>query len=98
MAKTSTAPATNAGANGGKNDAPTQVTFLEAIKQAMYEEMERDPSVVVIGEDGGVYGGAVKTGEGLLAKLGWERVIATPISERAIIGAACGMSYLGLRP
>src|SRR6204780_1997118 len=95
MAKTSIAPATNA---GGKGDAPNQVTFLEAIKQAMYEEMERDPSVVVIGEDVGVYGGAFKTSEGLLAKFGWERVIDTPISESAIIGAACGMSYLGLRP
>src|SRR6201995_293294 len=101
MAKTSTAPATNAAASAAKgngNDAPTQVTFLEAIKQAMYEEMERDPSVVVIGEDVGVYGGAFKTSEGLLAKFGWERVIDTPISESAIIGAACGMSYLGLRP
>src|ERR1700683_1053479 len=95
MAKASIAPATNA---GGKGDAPNQVTFLEAIKQAMYEEMERDPSVVVIGEDVGVYGGAFKTSEGLLAKFGWERVIDTPISESAIIGAACGMSYLGLRP
>ncbi len=75
-----------------------QVTFLEAIKQAMYEEMERDPSVVLIGEDVGVYGGAFKTSEGLLAKFGWERVIDTPISESAIVGAACGMSYLGLRP
>src|ERR1700739_1131809 len=102
MAKTSTAPATKSAnvANGGKGDAnaPTQVTFLEAIKQAMYEEMERDPSVVVIGEDVGVYGGAFNTSEGLLAKFGWERVIDTPISESAIIGAACGMSYLGLRP
>ncbi len=75
-----------------------QVTFLDAIKQAMYEEMERDPSVVLLGEDVGVYGGAFKTSEGLLAKFGWERVIDTPISESAIIGAACGMSYLGLRP
>src|ERR1700723_1919356 len=100
MAKTSTAPATKSAsaANGKGSDAPTQVTFLEAIKQAMYEEMERDPSVVVIGEDVGVYGGAFKTSEGLLAKFGWERVIDTPISESAIIGAACGMSYLGLRP
>ena len=96
MAKTSTAPATKTG-NGDAN-ASTQITFLEAIKQAMYEEMERDPSVVVIGEDVGVYGGAFKTSEGLLAKFGWERVIDTPISESAIIGAACGMSYLGLRP
>ena len=74
------------------------VTFLEAIKQAMFEEMERDPAVVVIGEDVGVYGGAFKTSEGLLERFGWERVIDTPISESAIIGAACGMSYLGLRP
>ena len=76
----------------------TQVTFLEAIKQAMYEEMERDPAVVLIGEDIGVYGGAFKTSEGLLERFGWERAIDTPISESAIIGAACGMSYLGLRP
>jgi 2-oxoisovalerate dehydrogenase E1 component beta subunit len=78
--------------------AATQVTFLEAIKQAMYEEMERDPAVVLIGEDIGVYGGAFKTSEGLLEKFGWDRVIDTPISESAIVGAACGMSYLGLRP
>ena len=74
------------------------VTFLEAIKQAMFEEMERDPAVVLLGEDVGVYGGAFKTSEGLLERFGWERVMDTPISESAIIGAACGMSYLGLRP
>src|ERR1700739_3977919 len=74
------------------------ITFLEAIRQAMFEEMAADPSVVLIGEDVGVYGGAFKTSEGLLEKFGWERVIDTPISESAIIGAACGMSYLGLRP
>ena len=60
--------------------------------------MERDPAVVLLGEDVGVYGGAFKTSEGLLQRFGWERVIDTPISESAIIGAACGMSYLGLRP
>jgi len=75
-----------------------QITFLEAIRQAMFEEMAADPSVILIGEDVGVYGGAFKTSEGLLEKFGWERVIDTPISESAIIGAACGMSYLGLRP
>jgi 2-oxoisovalerate dehydrogenase E1 component beta subunit len=86
-----------ANTNGSKtNGGP--VTFLEAIKQAMFEEMDRDPAVVVIGEDVGVYGGAFKTSEGLLERFGWERVIDTPISESAIIGAACGMSYLGLRP
>src|SRR6202167_391678 len=91
MAKTSHSPATN-------GNASEPVTFLEAIKQAMFEEMQRDPAVVLIGEDVGVYGGAFKTSEGLLEKFGWERVIDTPISESAIIGAACGMSYMGLRP
>ena len=60
--------------------------------------MERDPAVVMIGEDIGVYGGAFKVTAGLLERFGWERVIDTPISETAIIGAAVGMSYQGLRP
>ena len=85
-------------ARNGQAAAGTQVTFLEAIKQAMFEEMERDPAVVLIGEDVGVYGGAFKTSEGLLERFGWERVIDTPISETAIVGAACGMSYLGPAP
>jgi 2-oxoisovalerate dehydrogenase E1 component beta subunit len=93
---------TNGAAHGdltsGGNPNVAPVTFLEAIKQAIFEEMERDPAVVLLGEDVGVYGGAFKTSEGLLERFGWERVIDTPISESAIIGAACGMSYLGLRP
>ena len=84
--------------NGRSGSEAPQITFLEAIRQAMFEEMQRDPAVILIGEDVGVYGGAFKTSEGLLEKFGWERVIDTPISESAIIGAACGMSYLGLRP
>jgi len=60
--------------------------------------MDRDPAVVALGEDIGVYGGAFKVTEGLLAKFGPERVIDAPIAETAIVGAACGMSYLGLRP
>ena len=74
------------------------ITMVDAIRQAMFEEMERDPAVVAIGEDIGVYGGAFKVTDGLLAKFGRERVIETPIAETAIIGAACGMSFLGLRP
>ncbi|MGH9638564.1 MAG: alpha-ketoacid dehydrogenase subunit beta [Candidatus Acidiferrales bacterium] len=74
------------------------VTMLEAIREALFEEFDRDPAVVALGEDIGVYGGAFKATEGLLAKFGPERVIDTPISETAIVGAACGMSYLGLRP
>jgi pyruvate/2-oxoglutarate/acetoin dehydrogenase E1 component len=72
--------------------------MLEAIRQALFEEMERDPAVVLLGEDVGVYGGAFKVTAGLLERFGWERVIDTPISETAIVGAAVGMSYLGLRP
>jgi 2-oxoisovalerate dehydrogenase E1 component beta subunit len=72
------------------------ITMLEAIRQAIFEEMDRDPAVVAIGEDIGVYGGAFKVTEGLLAKFGHERVIDAPIAETAIVGAACGMSYLGI--
>ena len=72
--------------------------MVEAIRQALFEEMDRDPAVIAIGEDIGVYGGAFKATEGLLARFGPERVIDTPISETGIVGAACGMSYLGLRP
>ena len=75
-----------------------KVTFLEAIRQALIEEMERDPAVLLIGQDIGVYGGAFKVTAGLLERFGWERVIDTPISETAIVGAAVGMSYMGLRP
>jgi len=75
-----------------------EVTLLEAIRQALFEEMERDPSVVLLGEDVGIYGGAFKVSAGLLERFGWERVIDTPISETAIVGAAVGMGYLGLRP
>jgi 2-oxoisovalerate dehydrogenase E1 component beta subunit len=75
-----------------------ETTYLEAIRQALFEEMDRDPAVVLIGEDVGVYGGAFKVSEGLLARFGWERVIDAPISESAIVGAAVGMGYAGLRP
>src|ERR1700681_4275776 len=75
-----------------------ETPYLEAIREALFEEMDRNPVVVLIGEDVGVYGGAFKVSEGLLAKFGWERVIETPISESAIVGAAVGMGYAGLRP
>ncbi|MFL6211172.1 MAG: alpha-ketoacid dehydrogenase subunit beta [Pyrinomonadaceae bacterium] len=73
-------------------------TFVEAIRQGLWEEMERDPAVFVIGEDVGTYGGAFKVTEGLLAEFGAERVIDTPISEAAIVGAACGAALMGLKP
>jgi 2-oxoisovalerate dehydrogenase E1 component beta subunit len=75
----------------------TEATYLEAIHQALAEEMERDPAVVLLGEDIGAYGGAFRVTAGLLERFGGERVIDTPISETAIVGAAVGMSYLGLR-
>src|ERR1043165_3905662 len=74
------------------------VTFVEAIRQGLWEEMERDPSVFLIGEDVGVYGGAFKVTDGLLDEFGEGRVIDTPISEAAIVGAACGAALLGMRP
>ncbi|HEX8709987.1 MAG TPA: alpha-ketoacid dehydrogenase subunit beta [Pyrinomonadaceae bacterium] len=73
-------------------------TFVEAIRQGIWEEMERDPSVFVIGEDVGAYGGAFKVTDGLLDEFGEGRVIDTPISEAAIVGAACGAALLGMRP
>ncbi|HEY0080999.1 MAG TPA: alpha-ketoacid dehydrogenase subunit beta [Pyrinomonadaceae bacterium] len=73
-------------------------TFVEAIRQGIWEEMERDPSVFVIGEDVGVYGGAFKVTDGLINEFGEERVIDTPISEAAIVGAACGAALMGMRP
>ena len=75
-----------------------ETTYLEAIRQALFEEMDRDPTVLLMGEDVGVYGGAFKVSAGLLERFGWERVIDTPISETGIVGAAVGMSYAGLRP
>jgi 2-oxoisovalerate dehydrogenase E1 component beta subunit len=75
-----------------------ETTYLEAIRQALFEEMDRDPAVVLLGEDVGVYGGAFKVSAGLLERFGWERVIDTPVSETAIVGAAVGMGYAGLRP
>src|SRR3954464_14272672 len=74
------------------------VTFVEAIRQGIWEEMERDPSVFLIGEDVGVYGGAFKVTDGLLDEFGEGRVIDTPISEAAIVGAACGAALMGMRP
>jgi len=75
-----------------------ETTYLEAIREALDEEMAADPSVVMLGEDIGVYGGAFGATQGLLARDGWERVVDTPISETGIVGAAIGMSYTGLRP
>src|SRR5512146_801691 len=76
----------------------TAITYLEAIRQGIWEEMERDPNVFCIGEDIGVYGGAFKVTAGMLDAFGERRVVDTPISESGIVGAAIGASLMGLRP
>jgi 2-oxoisovalerate dehydrogenase E1 component beta subunit len=73
-------------------------TYLEAIREGLWEEMERDPSVFCIGEDIGEYGGAFKVTAGLLEHFGARRVVDTPISEAAIVGASIGAGLMGLRP
>ncbi|MEA2236096.1 MAG: hypothetical protein QOC81_820 [Thermoanaerobaculia bacterium] len=73
-------------------------TYLDAIREAMIEEMRRDPTVFLIGEDVGSYGGAFKTSAGMIEEFGPGRVIDTPISEVAIVGAASGAALMGMRP
>lgn len=75
-----------------------ETTYLEAIREAMWEEMKTDESVFLLGEDIGVYGGAFKVTAGFLEEFGPERVIDTPISEAAIVGAAIGAAHMGLKP
>jgi 2-oxoisovalerate dehydrogenase E1 component beta subunit len=75
-----------------------EVTYLEALKQGLWEEMERDERVFLLGEDIGAYGGAFKVTDGFLERFGAKRVIDTPISEAAIVGAAAGAAHMGLRP
>jgi 2-oxoisovalerate dehydrogenase E1 component beta subunit len=74
------------------------MTYIEAISRAMWDEMEADPTVFLLGEDIGPYGGAFKATKGFLQHFGEKRVIDTPLSEAAIIGAATGAAVAGLRP
>jgi 2-oxoisovalerate dehydrogenase E1 component beta subunit len=76
----------------------SQTTYLEAIRQGIWDEMVRDERVFVLGEDIGLYGGAFKVTEGMMDRFGSDRVIDTPISESAIVGAAIGAAYMGMRP
>lgn len=75
-----------------------EITYLEAIREALFEEMARDENVFCLGEDIGKFGGAFKVTEGLLDKFGEARVIDSPISEIAIVGAAAGAGHMGMRP
>jgi 2-oxoisovalerate dehydrogenase E1 component beta subunit len=74
------------------------LTYLDAIRLAMFEEMQKDPRVFVLGQDVGAYGGAFRVTAGFLEAFGESRVIDTPISESAIVGAAIGAALMGMRP
>src|SRR5256886_4368819 len=93
-----TAKKRRAGCSPATDIGMSEVTYLEAIRAAMFEEMERDERVFLMGEDVGAYGGAFKTSAGLIDRFGPERVIDTPISEIAIVGAASGAALMGMRP
>jgi 2-oxoisovalerate dehydrogenase E1 component beta subunit len=73
-------------------------TYIDAIKEGIWEEMEKDDRVFILGEDVGIYGGAFKVTKGMLDHFGPTRVIDTPISESAIVGAAIGAALVGMRP
>ena len=76
----------------------SKTTYVEAIRQGIWEEMERDENVFVMGEDVGAYGGAFKITKGMMDRFGEMRVIDTPLSESAIVGAGTGAAIYGLRP
>jgi 2-oxoisovalerate dehydrogenase E1 component beta subunit len=75
-----------------------ELTFLQVISRGLWEEMEADKSVFLMGEDIGRYGGAFRVTEGFLDKFGPDRVIETPLAEEGFVGAAIGAAYTGLRP
>src|SRR5579883_3216124 len=72
-------------------------TFIEAIREALYQEMERDPSVIVLGEDVGE-GGVFRATEGFVDHFGRERVIDSPLAESSIVGVSIGAAVNGMRP
>ncbi len=75
-----------------------EITYLQAIRDALWEEMERDENIFLLGEDIGVYGGAFKVTEGFIEHFGPKRVLDTPMAETAITGAAIGAALMGMRP
>jgi 2-oxoisovalerate dehydrogenase E1 component beta subunit len=76
----------------------TLKTLIEAVNEALHEEMERDPSTIVLGEDVGVHGGVFRATDGLQKRFGADRVIDTPLAELSIVGVAIGAAMQGLRP
>src|SRR5260221_612607 len=74
------------------------LSFREALREAMSEEMERDPAIVLMGEEVGHYNGAYKVSEGMLERFGENRVVDTPIAETGFAGVGIGAAMAGLRP
>ena len=83
---------------GDRLYAVRELSYFEAIREALVEEMRRDPKVFVLGEDVGPYGGAFGVTQGLDEEFGEARVLDTPISESAIVGVSIGASLRGYRP
>ncbi|HUV28863.1 MAG TPA: alpha-ketoacid dehydrogenase subunit beta, partial [Anaerolineales bacterium] len=75
-----------------------EITYLEAVREAMVQEMRQDENVFLLGEDIGVYGGAFGVSKGMLEEFGPQRVLETPISEAGIAGTATGAALMGMRP
>ncbi len=80
------------------NNGRTEISYLEAVREALTQEMQRDPEVFLLGEDIGLYGGAFGVTGGMLEEFGPERIRDTPISEAGIAGAATGAALMGMRP
>lgn len=74
------------------------MTYLDALSAGLHEELVRDPNVYILGEDVGTYGGAFRVTKGFLDEFGPDRIVDMPISESAIVGAAIGSAFMGMRP
>ncbi len=98
MAKTAKKPAPQKPDHVRQTENGKPVTMLEAIREALWEELERDPTTFMFGEDIGVYGGAFKMTDKFVEYFGADRIIDTPISEAGFTGAAAGAAHMGRRP
>ena len=84
--------------SGGMEIKMRKIQYREALNEAMCEEMQRDSSVIIMGEDVGLYGGGFLVTDGLIEKFGEKRVLDTPVSETAFVGTAVGAAITGMRP
>jgi 2-oxoisovalerate dehydrogenase E1 component beta subunit len=87
-----------AGAGAAGSDTLGQITYLEAVRQALADALRDDERVFLLGEDIGVFGGAFGATKGLIDEFGAERILDTPISEEGFVGAAIGAAWMGERP